>query len=223
MGQACSRASDFAGGGGTNRRRRRRCGTARQLDQLAQDASASISRAARRHAGDGPQTNDPRPARDRAADREHPPLRRGSVAGAQRRADALLQSSGRRTYRLQVAREEKPYVLPEGEEQALNARRVETLAWSRCTPRARHADSRVRRGRRPEPHARPPPLSAIPTGGCVQRRWRPYGVLEGVADVWRPVATPSSATGWRSTGCAHPGRDAADQPATSSTATSSRR
>jgi oligoendopeptidase F len=46
-------------------------------------------------------------------------------------ADALLGAPELETYahRLRVAREEKPYVLPEGEEQALNARRPAISAW----------------------------------------------------------------------------------------------
>jgi oligoendopeptidase F len=46
-------------------------------------------------------------------------------------ADALLSAPELEPYahRLRVAREEKPYVLPEGEEQALNARRSAIAAW----------------------------------------------------------------------------------------------
>jgi oligoendopeptidase F len=46
-------------------------------------------------------------------------------------ADALLAAPELAPYahRLRVAREEKPYVLPEGEEQALNARRPAISAW----------------------------------------------------------------------------------------------
>jgi oligoendopeptidase F len=46
-------------------------------------------------------------------------------------ADALLAAPELEPYahRLKVAREEKPYVLPEGEEQALNARRPAISAW----------------------------------------------------------------------------------------------
>ena len=46
-------------------------------------------------------------------------------------ADALLAAPELEPYahRLRVAREEKPYVLPEGEEQALNARRPAISAW----------------------------------------------------------------------------------------------
>ena len=82
-----------------------------------------------------PETNDLATlARDRALrSREPPPLRRARVARARRRRGrrrcSQRRSSSRTAHRLRVAREEKPYVLPEGEEQALNARRPAISAW----------------------------------------------------------------------------------------------
>ncbi|HZS30057.1 MAG TPA: M3 family oligoendopeptidase [Gaiellaceae bacterium] len=72
-------------------------------------------------------------ARDRAADLESLLLfvELEWIALDDAEADALLAASELEPYahRLRVAREEKPYVLPEGEEQALNARRPAISAW----------------------------------------------------------------------------------------------
>jgi oligoendopeptidase F len=107
-----------------------------ELDELAQDASrVHFYATAREHTeATDPETNDLATlARDRAADLESILLfvELEWLALEDAEADALLQAGELEPYvhRLRVAREEKPYVLPEGEEQALNARRPALSAW----------------------------------------------------------------------------------------------
>jgi oligoendopeptidase F len=133
------RASDFA------ERRRGTVGSAGaqglrelldELDELTQDISrVHFYSTAREHTdATDPETNDLATlARDRAADLESLLLfvELEWIALDDAEADALLQAAELApfSHRLQVAREEKPYVLPEGEEQALNARRPAISAW----------------------------------------------------------------------------------------------
>jgi oligoendopeptidase F len=133
------RARDFA------RRRRGTIGAAGaealrelldELDALTQDISRVHFYATAREHTDAtdPETNDLATlARDRAADLESLLLfvELEWLALEDAEADALLQAAELEPYRhrLRVAREEKPYVLPEGEEQALNARRPAISAW----------------------------------------------------------------------------------------------
>src|SRR5215475_4693977 len=107
-----------------------------ELDELAQDLSRVHFYATAREHTDAmdPETNDLATlARDRAADLESILLfvELEWLALDDTEADALLQAAELEPYahRLRVAREEKPYVLPEGEEQALNARRPAISAW----------------------------------------------------------------------------------------------
>src|SRR5262249_26901362 len=107
-----------------------------ELDELAQDAARVHFYAAAREHTDAtdPETNDPATfARARGADLESILLfvELEWLALEDAEADALLQAAELEPYahRLRVAREEKPYVLPEGEEQALNARRPALSAW----------------------------------------------------------------------------------------------
>ncbi|MGZ4333001.1 MAG: M3 family oligoendopeptidase [Gaiellaceae bacterium] len=130
------RASDFA------KRRRGTVGTQAfrelldELDELTQDISRVHFYATAREHTDAtdPETNDLATlARDRAADLESLLLfvELEWLALEDAEADALLEAAELDPYqhRLRVAREEKPYVLPEGEEQALNARRPAISAW----------------------------------------------------------------------------------------------
>src|SRR5256886_1568595 len=134
-----ARARDFA------QRRRGSVGTAGpqalgelldELDQLSQDISrVHFYATAREHTeATDPETNDLATlARDRAADLESLLLfvELEWLALEDAEAEALLAAAELEPYahRLRVAREEKPYVLPEGEEQALNARRPAISAW----------------------------------------------------------------------------------------------
>ena len=107
-----------------------------ELDELTQDISrVHFYAIAREHteAMDS-ETNDLATlARDRAADLESILLFVDLewLALDDAAADALLEAPELEPYvhRLRVAREEKPYVLSEGEEQALNARRPAISAW----------------------------------------------------------------------------------------------
>jgi oligoendopeptidase F len=107
-----------------------------EFDGLAQDASrVHFYATAREHteAAD-PESNDLATlARDRAADLESTLLFVDLewLALEDAEAEALLAAAELEPYehRLRVGREEKPYVLPEGEEQALNARRPAISAW----------------------------------------------------------------------------------------------
>jgi oligoendopeptidase F len=134
-----ARARDFA------ERRRGTIGTAGpqafrdlldELDELSQDISrVHFYATAREHTeAMDPETNDLATlARDRAADLESILLFVDLewLALDDAAAEALLGAAELEPYahRLRVAREEKPYVLPEGEEQALNARRPVLSAW----------------------------------------------------------------------------------------------
>jgi oligoendopeptidase F len=107
-----------------------------ELDELAQDASRVHFYATAREHTDAtdPETNDLATlARDRAADLESLLLfaELEWLALDDAEADALLEAAELEPYRhrLRVAREERPYVLPEGEEQALNARQPALSAW----------------------------------------------------------------------------------------------
>jgi oligoendopeptidase F len=107
-----------------------------ELDELTQDASrVHFYATAREHTeATDPETNDLATlARDRAADLENMLLfvELEWLALGDSEADALLHAAELEPYahRLRVAREEKPYVLAEGEEQALNARRPAISAW----------------------------------------------------------------------------------------------
>ena len=107
-----------------------------ELDELTQDISRVHFYATAREHTDAtdPETSDLATlARDRAADLESLLLfvELEWIALDDAEADALLEAAELEPYRhrLQVAREEKPYVLPEGEEQALNARRPALSAW----------------------------------------------------------------------------------------------
>jgi oligoendopeptidase F len=107
-----------------------------EFDELAQNASrVHFYATAREHTeASDPESNDLATlARDRAADLESNLLfvELEWLALDDAEADALLEAAELEPYahRLRVAREEKPYVLPEGEEQALNARRPAISAW----------------------------------------------------------------------------------------------
>ncbi len=107
-----------------------------ELDSLVQDASrVHFYATAREHTeATDPETNDLATlARDRAADLESLLLFVDLewLALADGAADELLAAPEleRFAHKLRVAREEKPYVLSESEEQALNARRPAISAW----------------------------------------------------------------------------------------------
>jgi oligoendopeptidase F len=107
-----------------------------ELDALLQDASrVHFYATAREHTeATDPETNDLATlARDRVADLESLLLFVDLewLALEDEEADALLAAPELEPFahKLRVAREEKPYVLPEGEEQALNARRPAISAW----------------------------------------------------------------------------------------------
>ena len=107
-----------------------------ELDELTQDISRVHFYATAREHTDAtdPETNDLATlARDRAADLESLLLfvELEWLALEDAEAEALVEAAELEPYkhRLRVAREEKPYVLPEGEEQALNARRPAISAW----------------------------------------------------------------------------------------------
>jgi oligoendopeptidase F len=107
-----------------------------ELDELTQDVSRVHFYATAREHTDAtdPETNDLATlARDRAADLESLLLfvELEWLALGDAEADTLLHAAELEPYahRLRVAREEKPYVRPEGEERALNARRPAISAW----------------------------------------------------------------------------------------------
>ncbi|HEU5477504.1 MAG TPA: M3 family oligoendopeptidase [Gaiellaceae bacterium] len=107
-----------------------------ELDELTQDiACVHFYATAREHTeATNPETNDLATlARDRAADLESILLfvELEWIALEDAEADALLEAAELEPYahRLRVAREEKPYVLSEAEEQALSARRPALSAW----------------------------------------------------------------------------------------------
>ncbi len=107
-----------------------------ELDELTQDISRVHFYATAREHTDARdlEANDlATVARDRASDLENLLLfvELEWLALEDAEADALLEAPELEPYRhrLHVALEEKPYVLPEGEEQALNARRPAISAW----------------------------------------------------------------------------------------------
>ena len=107
-----------------------------ELDELTQEISrVHFYATAREHTeATDPESNDLATlARDRAAELESLLLfvELEWLALEDAEADALLEAAEIEPYRhrLQVARDEKPYVLPEGEEKALNARRPAISAW----------------------------------------------------------------------------------------------
>jgi oligoendopeptidase F len=165
-----------------------------ELDQLAQDASrVHFYATAREHTeAMDPETNDLATlARDRAADLESVLLfvELEWLALDDAQADVLLQAAELEPYahRLQVAREEKPYVLPEGEEQALNARRPALSAWESLHGRELATLTvEFDGGDGPEPHTIDRLLSYVHHPDRELRLAALdvlYGVLEGVADV----------------------------------------
>jgi oligoendopeptidase F len=107
-----------------------------ELDTLSQDISrVRFYATAREHteASDAEANDLATLARDRLADLESILLfvDLDWLALEDAEADALLAAPELEPYahRLRVARDDKPYVLPEGEEQALNARRPAISAW----------------------------------------------------------------------------------------------
>jgi oligoendopeptidase F len=192
-----SRARDFA------ERRRGTVGSAGpeglrdlldELDELTQDISrVHFYATAREHteAAD-PETNDlVTLARDRAADLESLLLfvELEWLALDDAEANALLAAAELEPYahRLRVAREEKPYVLAEGEEQALNARRPAISAWESLHGRELATLTvEFDGGDGPEPHTIDRLLSYV---HHPDRELRVaaldvlYGALESVADV----------------------------------------
>ncbi|HKC76899.1 MAG TPA: M3 family oligoendopeptidase [Gaiellaceae bacterium] len=192
-----ARAREFAG------RRRGTIGAAgaqglRELldefDEIAQDASrVHFYATAREHTeATDPEANDLATlARDRAADLESTLLFVDLewIALDDDAADALLAAPELEPYahRLRVAREEKPYVLPEGEEQALNARAPVISAWSSLHGRELATLTvDFDGGDGPEPHTIDRLLSYIHHPDREMRLSALdvlYGALEGVADV----------------------------------------
>ena len=130
-------------------------------------------------------------ARDRAADLESLLLfvELEWLALEDAEADALLEAAELEPYRhrLRVAREEKPYVLPEGEEQALNARRPAISAWESLHGRELATLTvEFDGGDGPEPHTIDRLLSYIHHRDRELRLAALdvlYGALDGVADV----------------------------------------
>jgi oligoendopeptidase F len=165
-----------------------------ELDELAQDASrVHFYATAREHTeAMDPETNDLATlARDRAADLESILLfvELEWLALDDTEADALLQGAELEPYahRLRVAREEKPYVLLEGEEQALNARRPVISAWESLHGRELATLTvEFDGGDGPEPHTIDRLLSYVHHPDRELRLAALdvlYGVLEDVADV----------------------------------------
>ena len=165
-----------------------------ELDELAQDASrVHFYATAREHTqAMDPETNDLATlARDRAADLESTLLfvELEWLALDEAEADALLRASELEPFahRLRVAREEKPYVRPEGEEQALNARRPAISAWESLHGRELATLTvEFDGGDGPEPHTIDRLLSYVHHPDRDLRLAALdvlYGVLEQVADV----------------------------------------
>jgi oligoendopeptidase F len=165
-----------------------------ELDELTQDASRIFFYATAREHTDAtdPETNDLATlARDRAADLESALLfvELEWLALGDAEADALLHAAELEPYahRLRVAREEKPYVLPEGEEQALNARRPAISAWESLHGRELATLTvEFDGGDGPEPHTIDRLLSYIHHPDREVRLAALdvlYEALEGVADV----------------------------------------
>jgi oligoendopeptidase F len=165
-----------------------------ELDELTQEVSRVHFYATAREHTDAtdPETNDLATlARDRAADLESLLLfvELEWLALDDAEADALLQSAELEAYRhrLRVAREEKPYVLPEGEEQALNARRPALSAWESLHGRELATLTvDFDGGDGPEPHTIDRLLSYVHHPDRELRLAALdvlYGALEGIADV----------------------------------------
>ena len=165
-----------------------------ELDELSQDTSRVHFYATAREHTDAtdPETNDLATlARDRAADLESMLLfvELEWLALGDAEAETLLHAAELEPYahRLRVAREEKPYVLPEGEEQALNARRPAISAWESLHGRELATLTvEFDGGDGPEPHTIDRLLSYV---HHPERELRLaalevlYEALEGVADV----------------------------------------
>src|SRR4051794_169182 len=165
-----------------------------ELDELTQDISRVHFYATAREHTDAmdAETNDLATlARDRAADLESLLLfvELEWLALEDAEADALLEAAELEPYRhrLRVAREEKPYVLPEGEEQALNARRPAISAWESLHGRELATLTvEFDGGDGPEPHTIDRLLSYIHHRDRELRLAALdvlYGALDGVADV----------------------------------------
>jgi oligoendopeptidase F len=165
-----------------------------ELDGLAQDISRVHFYATAREHTDATdsETNDLATlARDRAADLESILLfvELEWLALDDAEADALLGAPEVEPYRhrLRVARQEKPYVLPEGEEQALNARRPAISAWESLHGRELATLTvEFDGGEGPEPHTIDRLLSYVHHSDRELRLAALdvlYEALEGVADV----------------------------------------
>jgi oligoendopeptidase F len=165
-----------------------------ELDELTQDISrVHFYATAREHtdAMDGETSDLATLARDRAADLESLLLfvELEWLALEDAEVEALLESDELEPYRhrLRVAREEKPYVLSEGEEQALNARRPAISAWESLHGRELATLTvEFDGGDGPEPHTIDRLLSYIHHPARDLRLAALdvlYGALEGVADV----------------------------------------
>jgi oligoendopeptidase F len=165
-----------------------------ELDELTQDISRVHFYATAREHTDATdsETNDLATlARDRAADLESLLLfvELEWLALDDAEADALLQAAELEPYahRLRVAREEKPYILPEGEEQALNARRPAISAWESLHGRELATLTvDFDAGEGPEPHTIDRLLSYVHHPDREVRHAALdvlYEALEGVADV----------------------------------------
>ena len=165
-----------------------------ELDELTQDISRVHFYATAREHTDAtdPEANDlATVARDRGADLESLLLfvELEWIALEDSEADALLEAEELEPYRhrLRVAREEKPYVLPEGEEQALNARGPAISAWMSLHGRELATLTvEFDGGDGPEPHTIDRLLSYVHHPDRELRLAATellYGALEEVADV----------------------------------------
>ncbi|HEX5172838.1 MAG TPA: M3 family oligoendopeptidase [Gaiellaceae bacterium] len=165
-----------------------------ELDALTQDISRVHFYATAREHTDAtdPETNDLATlARDKAAELESLLLfvELEWIALDDAEADALLEDAELDPYRhkLRVAREEKPYVLSEGEEQALNARRPAISAWEALHGRELATlTAEFDGGDGPEPHTIDRLLSYVHHPDRELRLAALdvlYGALDDVADV----------------------------------------
>ena len=123
-------------------------------------------------------------------------------------AEALLAAPELEPYAhtLRVARLEKPYVLDEPEEQALNARKPAVSAWQSLHGRQLATlEVAFDAGEGAEPHTIDRLLSYVHRPDRDLRRSRSPPSTTGspaAPTCRRPATTRSSATGWPSTGCA---------------------
>jgi oligoendopeptidase F len=165
-----------------------------EFDELMQDVSRVHSYASSRENTEAadPESNDlATVARDKTADLESTLLfvELEWLALGDAEADTLLHAAELEPYahRLRVAREEKPYVLPEGEEQALNARRPAISAWESLHGRELATLTvEFDGGDGPEPHTIDRLLSYVYHHDRDVRLAALdalFGALEGVADV----------------------------------------